>query len=309
MWWLLYLACFIAVVKAYKWWSIRPRKTFKDKIVLVTGGGSGLGRLQAQEFAKDGAKVVLWDLRDDLMQETKKIIMDVNKDAVVHTYVVDLSDKDLIEKQAEVLKAEVGEVDVLVNNAGIVSGKTFLECPDKLMILTMQVNAIAHFWTVKAFLPNMIKNNSGHIITLASAAGTCGVAGLADYCASKHAAVGFDESIRQELRKTGKTGVKTTVVCPYYINTGMFKGVKTRIPAILPILEPEYVVQRIMSAARANHAILCLPEVVRYTPVFRALMPTELFDFFSSVLGISSSMDDFKGRGEEWAGKQLKKED
>lgn len=74
----------------------------------------------------------------------------------------------------------------------------------------------------------MLKKNHGHVVTIASSAGLIGVNGLADYCASKFAAVGFDESLRFELEVMGKDGVHTTVVCPYYINTGMFEGVKTR---------------------------------------------------------------------------------
>jgi len=81
---------------------------------------------------------------------------------------------------------------------------------------------------VKSFLPAMLQRNSGHIVTIASAAGFVGTNGLVDYCASKFAAVGFDESLRMELAALGKTGVHTTVVCPYYINTGMFEGIKTR---------------------------------------------------------------------------------
>ena len=74
----------------------------------------------------------------------------------------------------------------------------------------------------------MLEANSGHIVSIASSAGLFGVTGLADYCASKFAAVGFDESLRFELAAMGKTGVHTTVVCPYFINTGMFDGVQTR---------------------------------------------------------------------------------
>jgi all-trans-retinol dehydrogenase (NAD+) len=82
--------------------------------------------------------------------------------------------------------------------------------------------------TVKSFLPAMLSRNHGHIVTIASAAGLFGTNGLVDYCASKFAAVGFDETLRAELWAQRKTGVHTTVVCPFYINTGMFEGAKTR---------------------------------------------------------------------------------
>ena len=80
---------------------------------------------------------------------------------------------------------------------------------------------------MKAFLPQMIEKNHGHLVTVASMAGKFGSAGLCDYCASKFAVVGFDESVRNELVRLGKTGVKTTVVCPFFINTGMFHGAKS----------------------------------------------------------------------------------
>ena len=82
--------------------------------------------------------------------------------------------------------------------------------------------------TVKAFLPSMLANNHGHIVSLASAAGLGGVNGLCDYCASKFGAVGFQESLNMELGILGKDGIHTTTVCPFFTNTGMFEGVKTR---------------------------------------------------------------------------------
>lgn len=74
----------------------------------------------------------------------------------------------------------------------------------------------------------MITRNHGHIVNIASSAGLIGVTGLVDYCSSKFAAVGFHEGLRAELEQLGKDGINTTVVCPYFINTGMFEGAKTR---------------------------------------------------------------------------------
>lgn len=82
--------------------------------------------------------------------------------------------------------------------------------------------------TIKAFLPDMISKNHGHVITIASAAGLFGVTGLVDYCASKFGAVGINEALTMELDTLGCTGVNTTVVCPFFIDTGMFDGVKSR---------------------------------------------------------------------------------
>jgi len=97
----------------------------------------------------------------------------------------------------------------------------------------MMVNAEAHFWTVKEFLPSMMERNSGHIVAIASMAGVVGYPGLADYCASKFAAYGFNESLRMEM-KLLKKNIPCTTICPAFINTGMFAGVKTT--NLLPLL-------------------------------------------------------------------------
>jgi len=111
---------------------------------------------------------------------------------------------------------------------------------------TIAVNTISHHYTVREFLPGMLEKNKGHIVTIASIAGHFGVNGLADYCASKFGAVGFDESLRMEL-KSLKSNIKTTCICPFYINTGMFDGVKTRFSWILPILNEKWASWRIVT--------------------------------------------------------------
>lgn len=129
------------------------------------------------------------------------------------------------------------------------SGKKITEINDKSIQKTIEVNQIAHHWTVKAFLNSMIERNSGHIVTVASAAGHIGVSGLVDYCSSKFGAIGFNESLRNEL-KSKNYKIKTTCICPYYINTGMFDGVKTKFSFLLPLLDEKYVANRIINAIR-----------------------------------------------------------
>ena len=127
-----------------------------------------------------------------------------------------------------------------------------------------------------------------------SAAGVVGTSRLVDYCASKHAPVGFDESLRLELRRLG-SNIKTTVVCPFYISTGMFEGVKTRFRLLLPILTPEYAADRIVDAIRRDRRRLVMPRLVYVTWLGR-LLPVRLFDAVMEFLGVNRSMDDFVGR-------------
>ena len=95
---------------------------------------------------------------------------------------------------------------------------------------TFNVNVLAHFWTIKTFLPDMINQKKGHIVTVASLAGHAGTNKLVDYCASKSANIGMDEALKVELMVQGLDSfIKTTVVCPYYISTGMFAGVESKV--------------------------------------------------------------------------------
>lgn len=279
---------------------VPTRKSVKNEIVLITGSGSGIGRLLALDFAQRGAILVLVDVNFEAVKAVKKEIEATTNSSkpVAFAYKCDLSDREAVYETASKIKQEVGEVTILINNAGIVTGKKLLDCSDALIEKTFAVNTVAHFWTVKAFLPSMLERNHGHIVTIASSAGLIGVAGLADYCASKHGAVGFDESLRFEMEKLGKTGVKTTVVCPFYINTGMFVGVKTRFPSILPILEPDYVQHKIMDAILTNQHILCIPRFIYLLPFVRSILPTVVMDRVVKLFGVSESMDHFQGRVE-----------
>ena len=166
--------------------------------------------------------------------------------------------------------------------------------------------------TGKTFIPSMLERNHGHIVTIASMAGKTGCAGLVDYCASKHGAVGFHESLTAEVNSlkvrtaswskvrfkifVQKTGVHTTVVCPVYINTGMFDGVETKSPNIFPILDPEFVVERIMDAVLTNQRFLALPRSA-YLGIFTAsFLPSSVVELISEYFGINETMEHFKGR-------------
>ncbi|KAG7236658.1 hypothetical protein INR49_000639 [Caranx melampygus] len=249
------------------------KKNISGEVVLITGAGSGIGRLMAQEFAALGTVLVLWDINQEGMKETTKLAKQSGASRV-HSYLCDCSDKNEVYRVADQVKREVGDVSILVNNAGIVTGKKFMDAPDSLIEKTMEVNTMAHFWTYKAFLPAMIANNHGHLVSIASSAGLIGVNGLADYCASKFAAVGFAESVGLELLATGKDGVKTTIVCPYFINTGMFDGCRTKWPRLMPILKPEYVAKKIIDAVLTDQVYLLLPRSMYLIAAFKKLVST-----------------------------------
>jgi all-trans-retinol dehydrogenase (NAD+) len=267
-------------------------KDLTDALVLITGGASGIGRLAALEFAHLGARVVIWDLDAAALKGFE--MEAIAKNLCIRGMHCDVSDREAVYRQAERFRLEYGPLDVLINNAGVVSGQPFLETPDTKVIRSFNVNILAHFWTTRAFLPEMLRRNSGHIVTVASAAGLVGVAGLSDYSASKFGAVGFHEALRMELRR-GKSAVDTTVVCPFFIDTGMFQGIKTRVPLLLPILKPEKAAHAIVKAVQRRKKQVILPLFVKGIFFLRLFSPG-LLDAAADLLGVNSAMDSFTGR-------------
>lgn len=148
--------------------------------------------------------------------------------AQAHPFVVDCSQREEIYSAARKVKEEVGDVSILVNNAGIVYTADLFATQDPQIEKTFEVNVLAHFWTTKAFLPAMMKNNHGHVVTVASAAGHTVVPFLLAYCSSKFAAVGFHRALTDELAALGRTGVRTSCLCPNFINTGFIKNPSTK---------------------------------------------------------------------------------
>jgi len=265
------------------------------EVVVITGAGSGIGRALAIKLARYGCRLALWDMDGKNLELTANTIRSDGSalyGSECKTYEIDITDRKKVYEIADRVKKDIGEVDILINNAGIVSGKTLLETPDERVAKVFEVNAVAHFWTIKAFLPSMLRRNHGHVVTISSAAGLTGVAGLVDYCASKYAAVGTGEALHAELRKLGKTGVTSLIVCPYYINTGMFDGVQSY-SVWLPIMQPDYVVKRIVEAIRSKDHMLLLPHFVQLANAIQGIFPSSLYGWLSDYHGINKTMDSF----------------
>ncbi|XP_051532045.1 epidermal retinol dehydrogenase 2 [Myxocyprinus asiaticus] len=295
---LLVMSLFYSVEAFVRMFIPARKKNVSGEIVLLTGAGSGIGRLMALEFGRLGARLVLWDINEEGNKETARMIKEMHG-ARAYTYTCDCSDREEVYRVANQVKREIGDVTILINNAGIVTGKKFLESPDALIEKSMQVNSLAHFWMYKAFLPAMIASNHGHVVSIASSAGLIGVNGLADYCASKFAAVGFAESMALELLATGCDGVKTTIVCPFFINTGMFDGAYTKWPRLMPILEPDYACRKIVDAVLREQVHLYMPRSIYLAMVLKNLLPTKMGVLLGEYLGAFSFMAKFKGHGKK----------
>ncbi|XP_032541030.1 estradiol 17-beta-dehydrogenase 11-like [Chiroxiphia lanceolata] len=230
------------------------RKSVSGELVLITGAGHGVGRATALEFAKRQSRLVLWDISKHGVEETAAECKGLG--ATVEAFVVDCSKREEIYSAAEKVKKEIGDVTILVNNAGVITAADLLSTQDHQIERMFEVNILAHMWTTRAFLPAMMNNNYGHIVTVASAAGHFGTSFMVAYCSSKFAAVGFHKALTEELSTLGKDGIKTTCLCPVFINTGFVKNPSTRLGKIL---EPEEVVEALMEGIVTNQKMVFVP--------------------------------------------------
>lgn len=272
-------------------------KSVAGKNVLVTGAAMGMGRLFADRAVAEHARsVVLWDVNEKALNETLAT-MDTGSSAV-SGYIVDLGDPEQVRVTAEAVLADLGEIHVLINNAGVVRGNSFFWETDSVRDtkLTIDVNTLAPMYVAREFLPTMIASpQECRLVNLASAAGFTPNPRMAAYAGSKWAVIGWSDSVRLELKQAGIDHVKVTTVCPYYVNTGMFDGAKSA--PLLPILVPADVVEESWQGMCSGSSFVIMPRTVVLSEVLKGLVPIGVRDFIAdNIIGVYHTMEDFTGR-------------
>lgn len=265
---------------------------FENANVLITGGASGIGKIMGRMALEKGAKCfIIWDINLVGIEATRK---ELGKYGKVKGYVVDVSNNEIVNVAYRKTVEDCGDIDILINCAGIItSNKTFDQQTPEEIVKTMNINTIAPMFVARAMLPDMLERNRGHVCTIASAGGMISNPKMSVYAASKWGVIGWSDSVRIELQEM-KSDVHFTTIAPYYINTGMFDGVKSR---IIPILKPEYVAKRVIRAIESNKAFRGIPFGFHFIRFWQAILPTRVFDFFfGQVFGIYHTMDQFTGR-------------
>jgi len=262
----------------------------KNKIVLISGGASGIGKIMVRLMLERNAKVIIWDINQASIEETISAYSNLG---AIAGFNVDVSNSKQIQEAATKVKQKHGSIDVLINNAGIIVGEYFHEHSTEDIIKTMEVNANAPMLITAEFLIDMLNKNSGHICNIASSGGLISNPKMSVYAASKWSLIGWSDSLRLEMKQL-KKNVNVTTIMPYYISTGMFDGVKSKIP----ILKPEATALTIVKAIEKNKKMLTIPGYIyRFTRLGQAVMSINIFDWFAgSVLGIYKTMEHFTGR-------------
>ncbi|TMW55729.1 hypothetical protein Poli38472_010611 [Pythium oligandrum] len=294
-----WIAVALALQALYRWLVHRPF-SLNDKVIVITGAGMGIGRRLAEEIFihTSNATLVLLDINHDAVLKTKRYLEGLaatgKKPSTVRVYQCDVSDPELVEGCIQRILEDVAPqpIAVLINNAGVVIGKSIMDLSPSEVRRTFDVNVVAHFWMVKSVLPSMKQCEEAMIVSISSILGYCAGARLADYVASKSAVVGFHDSL-----------------CPLGTNTGMFRWIFEHHHGFLnvqevfaPLLQESDVATSIHRAmVRGEEQVIsCHPGWLRVlhewiTPIYRLLPPT-LRDYTYWASGAVYGMDTFVGR-------------
>jgi hypothetical protein len=233
---------------------------FKNKIVLITGASSGIGKQTALEFAKKGANLILVARRKDKLELVAKELEKFHTTILVCQ--CDVSNKNQVKEMSKIVLEKFDTVDILVNNAGFAIFGAVSDLSIDDIESQMETNYFGMIYCIKNFLPQMLKKKSGHIVNVASVAASFGLPGIASYCASKFAMLGFSEGLKHELKDTG---IGITVVSPIMVRTNFFDHPSfEKMPKYSPTsLSSKTVANTILKASNSPRLEIIVPSVVR----------------------------------------------
>ena len=269
----------------------------KNKIVLVTGAAKGIGLATVKRLLQKEAKVILWDFQPDDLNATVQSLKNDGHD--VFSQVCDVTNKEQVYHNAEIIKKEIGDIDILINNAGTVYTGYMLDRSDAELENMINVNFTSMIYTIRAFMPAMLEKNKGHIVNISSASSLIGAPKLAIYAATKWAVMGLTESLRLEAIKMGKKGVKFSSVHPNFLKKGLFEG--TKLNFLGSLFAPGVKSHDAVAKVIVNRAIGWgfhspkVPWIMNQSVLLRALLPSSLLIKFGNIYGLNNMMDEYTG--------------
>jgi all-trans-retinol dehydrogenase (NAD+) len=193
----------------------------------------------------------------------------------LHSCSVDVTDYDQVIAKGKQVQTQVGNVTVLVNNAGIMPTHPLLQQTREEIRKVFDVNVMAHFWLIQFFLPNMLEHNNGHIVALSSMAGIMGFTNLVPYCGTKFAVRGIMEAVNEEIRLDPRKpdNVKVTSIYPYMVDTGLCKRPRVRFPSLMSLVRPDEAAAAIIDAQRRGIMEASIPKYMLYMNHFTRCYP------------------------------------
>ena len=232
----------------------------KNKIVVITGASSGIGRAAAAAFARRGSRLVLVARRTQRLDTVQEELKEFKTEILAVR--CDISDKEQVKSMSEQVLKRFGHIDILVNNAGFAVYGSVSDLSIEDIESQINTNYLGMVYCTKNFLPVLLEQNSGHIVNVASVAASFGLPGIASYCASKFAMLGFSEGLRHELYGTG---VGVTVVSPIMVRTEFFDNPSFEKMSMhrTASLSPENVAKAIVRATSSSRLEIIVPSFVR----------------------------------------------
>ncbi|KAK9364935.1 hypothetical protein V1509DRAFT_634804 [Lipomyces kononenkoae] len=257
-------------------------------IALVTGGCNGLGANIVKRLRARKIPVVVLDIADP-------------EDRVEGVYYIkcDVSSREQVIDAADVIKQEIGDVTILINNAAITHGKTIVDLTFEEIESCMAVNLISQFYTVKACLPNMLKLRRGYIVIVSSVMAYIGPVKLSAYAASKGGLLGLYESLTYEVGPNAQkdSGIRTILVATGQMATSLFEGVKSPHKFTAPVLDTSIVADRILLALeRGEQGRVTMPSYAKFMPLMR-VMPRSWMTISRYLSGVDKGMNLYLGNG------------
>jgi 3-oxoacyl-[acyl-carrier protein] reductase len=222
----------------------------KDKVVVITGGGRGIGRETALMMAREGAKVVVCDRDLDSVNALAAEIGGLGGEALA--FAVDVTNRAQIAEMVETVKAKFGRIDVLVNNAGITQDATLMKMTEEQWDRVIDINLKGVFNCTQAVVPQMIEQGKGKIINASSVVGVYGNFGQTNYAATKAGVIGMTKSWAKEL---ARKGVTANAVAPGFIMTDMTSAMPEK---VLTLMQEKTPIGRLGQAADIAKAYLFL---------------------------------------------------
>jgi len=263
----------------------------QGQTVLITGGCSGIGKIMGRMCLEKGAaRLIIWDINEVAIEATVK---ELSALGAVYGHKADISSVESIDKAYAATKAACGEVDILINCAGIITNnKTFAEQTDADINRTIDIDTKGAMFVTLRYIKDMKARGKGHICNITSAAGMLAMPKMSLYVAAKWGALGWSDSVRIELQRE-KSPLRVTTVAPYFINTGMFDGIRS----FFKILKPEDVARRTVRAIERDSRFLGMPFSWHFIRLMQGLLPVRWIDFiFGDLCGLYTVMDHFTGR-------------
>jgi 3-oxoacyl-[acyl-carrier protein] reductase len=199
-------------------------KRLKDKVAIITGGASGIGKATAVRFAEEGANIIVWDVQEEKGKETIKILLEKGIKAIFYT--VNTADYNMVQERANAVMKDFGKIDILINNAGILRDATLTKMTEEQFDNVIDVNLKGVFNCTKAVAPFMIERGYGRIVQAASVVALYGNFGQTNYVASKSGIIGMTKVWAREL---GRKGITVNAVAPGFIATEMIESIPENI--------------------------------------------------------------------------------